>query len=97
MSGVSVRVYFSLSYEDITNVSCGFLRSDKPVGTAQLKLDKLETECEVREIVEIFEGRKSTGGRLELKVQIREPLNGQDLQINTEKWLVLDSATRAQD
>ncbi|XP_072366987.1 coiled-coil and C2 domain-containing protein 1B [Scyliorhinus torazame] len=75
----------------------GFLRSDKPVGTAQLKLDKLETECEVREIVEIFEGRKSTGGRLELKVQIREPLNGQDLQINTEKWLVLDSATRAQD
>ncbi|XP_048395231.1 coiled-coil and C2 domain-containing protein 1B isoform X2 [Stegostoma tigrinum] len=75
----------------------GFLRSDKSVGTAQLKLDKLETECEVREIVEIFEGRKSTGGRLELKVQIREPLNGQDLQINTEKWLVLDPATRSQD
>ncbi|XP_041064380.1 coiled-coil and C2 domain-containing protein 1B isoform X2 [Carcharodon carcharias] len=75
----------------------GFLRSDKPVGTAQLKLDKLETECEVREIVEIFDGRKSTGGRLELKVQIREPLSGQDLQINTEKWLILDPATRAQD
>ncbi|XP_060686445.1 coiled-coil and C2 domain-containing protein 1B isoform X2 [Hemiscyllium ocellatum] len=75
----------------------GFLRSDKSVGTAQLKLDKLETQCEVREIVEIFDGRKSTGGRLELKVQIREPLNGQDLQINTEKWLVLDPASRSQD
>ncbi|XP_043555128.1 coiled-coil and C2 domain-containing protein 1B isoform X2 [Chiloscyllium plagiosum] len=75
----------------------GFLRSDKSVGTAQLKLDKLETQCEVREIVEIFDGRKSTGGRLELKVQIRDPLNGQDLQINTEKWLVLDPASRSQD
>ncbi|XP_078074701.1 coiled-coil and C2 domain-containing protein 1B isoform X2 [Mustelus asterias] len=72
----------------------GFLRNDKPVGTAQLKLDKLETECEVREIVEIFDGRKSTGGRLELKVQMREPLNGQDLQINTDKWLLLDQTTR---
>ncbi|XP_048458055.1 coiled-coil and C2 domain-containing protein 1B-like [Rhincodon typus] len=48
-------------------------------------------------IAAIFDGRKSTGGRLELKVQIREPLNGQDLQINTEKWLVLDPATRSQD
>ncbi|XP_067846315.1 coiled-coil and C2 domain-containing protein 1B isoform X2 [Heptranchias perlo] len=75
----------------------GFFRSDKPVGTAQLKLDKLETECEVREIIEIFDGRKSTGGRLELKVRIREPLSGQDLQIITEKWLVLDPATRFQD
>ncbi|XP_067893233.1 coiled-coil and C2 domain-containing protein 1B isoform X2 [Heterodontus francisci] len=73
----------------------GFFRSDKPVGTAQLKLDKLETQCEIREIVEIFDGRKSTGGRLELKVQIREPLSGQDLQIITEKWLVLDPTTRA--
>ncbi|XP_051867955.1 coiled-coil and C2 domain-containing protein 1B isoform X2 [Pristis pectinata] len=73
----------------------GFFRSDKPVGTAQLKLDKLETECEVREIVEIFDGRKSTGGRLELKVKIREPLNGQDMQTTTENWLILDPTTRS--
>ncbi|XP_062920426.1 coiled-coil and C2 domain-containing protein 1B isoform X3 [Mobula hypostoma] len=73
----------------------GFFRSDKPVGTAQLKLDKLETECEVREIVEIFDGRKSTGGRLELKVRIREPLQGQDMQTTTEKWLILDSIARS--
>ncbi|XP_072919106.1 coiled-coil and C2 domain-containing protein 1B isoform X1 [Hemitrygon akajei] len=72
----------------------GFFRSDKPVGTAQLKLDKLETECEVREIVEIFDGRKSTGGRLELKVRIREPLQGQDMQTTTEKWLILDPISR---
>ncbi|XP_058887582.1 coiled-coil and C2 domain-containing protein 1B-like isoform X1 [Acipenser ruthenus] len=68
----------------------GFLRSDKPVGTVHLKLEKLETECEVREIVELFDGRKPTGGRLEVRVQLREPLSGQDVQQVTERWLVLE-------
>ncbi|NXH09638.1 C2D1B protein, partial [Bucco capensis] len=67
-----------------------FFRSDKHVGTAHLKLEKLESECEVREIIEIFDGRKPTGGKLEVKVRIREPLSGQDLQTVTENWLVLE-------
>ncbi|NXG14444.1 C2D1B protein, partial [Grallaria varia] len=67
-----------------------FFRSDKQVGTAHLKLDKLESECEVREIIEIFDGRKPTGGKLEVKVRLREPLSGQDLQTVTENWLVLE-------
>ncbi|MGH0161025.1 UNVERIFIED_CONTAM: hypothetical protein FKN15_040358 [Acipenser sinensis] len=68
----------------------GFLRSDKPVGTVHLKLEKLETECEVREIVELFDGRKPTGGRLEVRAQLKEPLSGQDVQQVTERWLVLE-------
>ncbi|XP_058274515.1 coiled-coil and C2 domain-containing protein 1B isoform X1 [Hemibagrus wyckioides] len=68
----------------------GFLRSDKPVGTAHIKLDKLETESEVREIVEVMDGRKPTGGRVEVRVRLREPLSGQDMQTVTERWLVLD-------
>ncbi|XP_036410393.1 coiled-coil and C2 domain-containing protein 1B isoform X1 [Megalops cyprinoides] len=68
----------------------GFLRSDKPLGTAHLKLEKLDTESEVREIVEVIDGRKATGGRLEVRVRLREPLSGQDLQTTTERWLVLD-------
>ncbi|KAK7158933.1 hypothetical protein R3I94_005313 [Phoxinus phoxinus] len=68
----------------------GFLRSDKPVGTAQLKLEKLEAESEVREIVELMDGRKATGGRLEVKVRLREPLGEQDLQTVTERWVVLE-------
>ncbi|XP_063794951.1 coiled-coil and C2 domain-containing protein 1B isoform X2 [Pseudophryne corroboree] len=70
------------------------LRSDKQIGTACVKLDKLETQCEIREIVEVFDGRKPTGGKLEVKIRLREPLNGQDLQTVTEKWLVMDSTTR---
>ncbi|NXW08035.1 C2D1B protein, partial [Fregetta grallaria] len=67
-----------------------FFRSDKQVGAAHLKLEKLESECEVREIIEIFDGRKPTGGKLEVKVRLREPLSGQDLQTITENWLVLE-------
>uniref|UniRef100_A0AAR2IS88 Coiled-coil and C2 domain-containing protein 1B n=1 Tax=Pygocentrus nattereri TaxID=42514 RepID=A0AAR2IS88_PYGNA len=70
----------------------GFLRSDKPVGTALIKLEKLETQSEVREIVEVMDGRKPTGGRLEVRVRLREPLSGQDLQTVTERWLVLDQS-----
>ncbi|TST47716.1 Coiled-coil and C2 domain-containing protein 1B [Bagarius yarrelli] len=70
----------------------GFLRSDKPVGTAHVKLDKLETESEVRAIVEVMDGRKPTGGRIEVKVRLREPLGGQDIQPVTERWLVLDQS-----
>uniref|UniRef100_A0A8K9Y644 Coiled-coil and C2 domain-containing protein 1B n=1 Tax=Oncorhynchus mykiss TaxID=8022 RepID=A0A8K9Y644_ONCMY len=70
----------------------GFLRSDKPIGTAHIKLEKLETESEVREIVEVMDGRKPTGGRVEVRVRLREPLSGQDLQTTTERWLVLDQS-----
>jgi hypothetical protein len=37
-----------------------------------------------------LDGRKATGGKLEVRVKIREPLGGAQLQITTEKWLVLD-------
>ncbi|XP_075412121.1 coiled-coil and C2 domain-containing protein 1B [Tenrec ecaudatus] len=67
-----------------------FFRSDKLVGTAHLKLERLESECEIREIVEVLDGRKPTGGKLEVKVRLREPLSGQDMQTVTENWLVLE-------
>ncbi|KAM4557537.1 coiled-coil and C2 domain-containing protein 1B [Fundulus diaphanus] len=70
----------------------GFLRSDKPIGSALVKLEKLEAQSEIREIVEVMDGRKHTGGRVEVKVRLREPLSGQDMQTSTERWLVIDSS-----
>ncbi|XP_034357680.1 coiled-coil and C2 domain-containing protein 1B isoform X2 [Arvicanthis niloticus] len=67
-----------------------FFRSDKLVGTAHLKLERLEKECEIREIMEVLDGRKPTGGKLEVKVRLREPLSSQDIQMVTENWLVLE-------
>uniref|UniRef100_A0A665XBZ3 Coiled-coil and C2 domain-containing protein 1B n=1 Tax=Echeneis naucrates TaxID=173247 RepID=A0A665XBZ3_ECHNA len=72
----------------------GFLRSDKPIGTAHVKLDKLESQSEIREIVEVMDGRKHTGGRVEVKVRLREPLSGQDTQTSSERWLVIDSSQK---
>lgn len=37
-------------------------------------------------------GRKPTGGRVEVKVRLREPLSGQDVQTSTERWLAIDQA-----
>lgn len=68
----------------------GLFKGDKVVGTAQLKLEALENHCDIREIIDVMDGRKATGGKLEVRVKIREPLSGVDLQPVTEKWLVLD-------
>jgi coiled-coil and C2 domain-containing protein 1 len=37
-----------------------------------------------------LDGRKPTGGKLEVKVRLREPLSSQDVQTVTENWLVLE-------
>ncbi|XP_035261036.1 coiled-coil and C2 domain-containing protein 1A [Anguilla anguilla] len=71
----------------------GLFKGDKVVGSAQLKLESLETQCEIRQLIEILDGRKPTGGRLEVRVKIREPLGGPQLHTVTERWLVLDPIT----
>lgn len=68
----------------------GLFKTDRVLGTAQLKLDALESACEVREILEVLDGRRPTGGRLEVMVRIREPLTSQQLETMTERWLVID-------
>ncbi|XP_042638686.1 coiled-coil and C2 domain-containing protein 1A [Orycteropus afer afer] len=73
----------------------GLFKNDRVLGTAQLKLDTLETACEVREILEVLDGRRPTGGRLEVMVRIREPLTAQQLETTTERWLVIDPVPAA--
>ncbi|XP_054896875.1 coiled-coil and C2 domain-containing protein 1A [Poeciliopsis prolifica] len=68
----------------------GLFKTDRAVGTAQLKLEALENHCEIREIIEVMDGRKATGGKLEVRVKIREPLSGVELRPTTEKWFVLE-------
>ncbi|XP_043832448.1 coiled-coil and C2 domain-containing protein 1A isoform X2 [Dromiciops gliroides] len=68
----------------------GLFKPDRTLGTAQLKLEALESACEIREILEILDGRRPTGGRLEVMVRLREPLTSQQLDTVTERWLVID-------
>ena len=39
---------------------------------------------------QVLDGRRPTGGRLEVMVRIREPLTAQQLETTTERWLVID-------
>uniref|UniRef100_A0A3B4A439 C2 domain-containing protein n=1 Tax=Periophthalmus magnuspinnatus TaxID=409849 RepID=A0A3B4A439_9GOBI len=73
----------------------GFLRSDKPIGTAVVKLEGLENQSEIREIVEVMDGRKHTGGRVDVKVRLREPLSGTELQTRCLQVLLILSMWRA--
>ncbi|XP_053712187.1 coiled-coil and C2 domain-containing protein 1A-like [Synchiropus splendidus] len=68
----------------------GLFKTDKLVGTAQLKLEPLENHCDLREIIDVMDGRKATGGKLEVRVKIREPISGVDFNSVTEKWVVLE-------
>ena len=36
-------------------------------------------------------GRKAIGGKIEVKLRIREPLTDKDVEIMNEKWLVIDA------
>ncbi|CAH2272850.1 coiled-coil and C2 domain-containing 1A [Pelobates cultripes] len=71
----------------------GLFKSDRLLGTSHLKLDALESNCEIREILEVMEGRKPSGGKLEVAVKIRDPLTSQQLNTTTEKWLVIEPFT----
>ncbi|NP_001120385.1 coiled-coil and C2 domain-containing protein 1A [Xenopus tropicalis] len=71
----------------------GLFKSDRLLGTSLLKLEALEGSCEIRDIMEVMDGRKTTGGKLEVIVRIREPLSSQQLSSTTEKWLVIDPIT----
>lgn len=35
--------------------------------------------------------RKKTGGKIELQINLREPLTGEDIVKKSERWLILDS------
>ncbi|KAI4886002.1 hypothetical protein NFI96_012542, partial [Prochilodus magdalenae] len=71
----------------------GLFKTDKVVGCAQLKLDSLESKCEIRQLIEVSKRRTPTGGHLEVRVKIREPLVGPQSETVTEKWLVIDPLT----
>jgi len=67
----------------------GFLRSDTLIGTANIKLNTLETKCEVHDSYDLYEGRKSVGGKVEVKMRLRNPVVAKQIEVVQEKWLVV--------
>ncbi|KAM3720361.1 Coiled-coil and C2 domain-containing protein 1-like [Dirofilaria immitis] len=67
-----------------------FLRSDRLIATADCKLVDLEEKALIHENVNLMEGRKQAGGKLNYQIRIREPLGGKKLSIMQKKWLILE-------
>nr|KAG5709536.1 hypothetical protein BaRGS_001586 [Batillaria attramentaria] len=42
----------------------------------------------------LSEGRKSVGGKLEVKIRVRDPFKGRQVEESKEKWLVIDQFIR---
>lgn len=44
---------------------------------------------------QLTEGRKQVGGKLEVKIRVRDPFKGKQVEETKEKWLVIDQFIRA--
>ncbi|XP_011861691.1 PREDICTED: coiled-coil and C2 domain-containing protein 1-like isoform X2 [Vollenhovia emeryi] len=68
----------------------GFFRSDSLLGTVMVKLQPLESQCTLHDSFPLMDGRKATGGKLELKVRLRNPILFKQIEHVTDKWLTID-------
>ncbi|XP_014774893.1 coiled-coil and C2 domain-containing protein 1-like [Octopus bimaculoides] len=72
----------------------GFLKSDKVLGTVNIKLQSLENKCTVHDSYDLMDGRKSVGGKLEVKLRLRDPLKNKQVEEMKEKILIIDQFLR---
>ncbi|XP_024875330.1 coiled-coil and C2 domain-containing protein 1-like, partial [Temnothorax curvispinosus] len=68
----------------------GFFRSDSLLGTVMIKLQPLESQCTLHDSFPLMDGRKATGGKLELKIRLRNPILFKQIENITDKWLTID-------
>ncbi|CAL7944646.1 unnamed protein product [Xylocopa violacea] len=68
----------------------GFFRSDSLLGTVTVKLQPLETQCVLHNSFPLMDGRKATGGKLEIKIRLRNPILRKQIENITDKWLIID-------
>eukprot|EP00118_Oscarella_pearsei_P026785 m.310443 g.310443 ORF g.310443 m.310443 type:complete len:987 (+) comp51652_c0_seq1:29-2989(+) len=71
-------------------LSRGFFHSDKLIGEAAVKIEDLETKSEVHECADLTLNRKAVGGKLEVRVRMRQPLQGEDIEIVSDRWTIID-------
>jgi coiled-coil and C2 domain-containing protein 1 len=71
----------------------GFLRADRLLGVAKLKLAALEHSANIHESADVYEDerKKKAEGKVEVKVRIKEALGvNKASELTAQKWLVID-------
>ncbi|KAK8777252.1 hypothetical protein V5799_029397 [Amblyomma americanum] len=69
----------------------GFLRSDAVIGTASIKFEELENKCEIHDSYDVFDSKRPSGGKLEVKVRVREPFVSKQVEEIRHRWLIIGS------
>jgi len=62
--------------------------------TLKLHVVKIDTNQMFNFWGQLTEGRKSVGGKLEVKIRIRDPFKSKQVEEVKEKWLVIDQFLR---
>ena len=68
----------------------GLFRSDELIGHIVVDLKVLLSRCTIFESFPILSGRKEIGGKICVKIKLREPLLNKQVEEISEKWLVFD-------
>ncbi|RUS25235.1 hypothetical protein BC938DRAFT_472446 [Jimgerdemannia flammicorona] len=69
----------------------GFMRRPVSLGKMTIEMEPLLTKSTIEGVYELQDSnRKRTGGKLEIRIALSEPLNGDDIVTKQEKWLVID-------
>jgi hypothetical protein len=71
----------------------GFLRPDRQLGVAFVKLTGLEQSATIHESVDVYENdhKKKVGGKLEVKIRIKEAIGAaKSSELLSQRWLVID-------
>ncbi|KAI8048143.1 uncharacterized protein B0P05DRAFT_592345 [Gilbertella persicaria] len=81
-----------LSIEVLHNkYSYGLFRRPVSLGKITIPMDKLLTKTSISDTFDLLDSsRKKTGGKIEVQINLREPLTGEDIVKRSERWLVLD-------
>jgi len=66
----------------------GFFKSDELIGYINVDLSSLKKKCTIFDSFPIIVGRKEVGGKLQIKIKLREPLLAKQVEEIKEKWLV---------
>ncbi|CDS07845.1 hypothetical protein LRAMOSA01794 [Lichtheimia ramosa] len=71
--------------------SYGLFRRPLSLGKVSLPLETLLNKCSISGAFDLIDSnRRKTGGKLEIQLNLREPLSGEDIVRRAERWLVID-------
>ncbi|KAI8970496.1 hypothetical protein BDB01DRAFT_855413 [Pilobolus umbonatus] len=69
----------------------GLFRRPVSLGKALIPMDQLLSKCSISGSFDLLDlNRKRTGGKVDIEINVREPLNVDDTVRRSERWIVLD-------